>query len=128
MSEPAGNAPSHKPGCKIEYEPLSSDIFEIKVTGELGMGSVGSLDRVMKNIFDQGIYRVVLNLEGTYYIASSGIGIIVASQKAAAEFGGDLIVAAVNARVKQVFDLVGLQNVVRYASNTKDAVKLFKKK
>lgn len=127
MADAAGNAPAHKPGCKIEYEPLTSEIFEVRVTGELGMGSVNALDRVLRNIFDQGVYRIVLNLEGTYYIASSGIGIIVSGQREAAEYGGDMILTAVTPRVKQVFDLVGLQNVVRYASNTKEAQKLFKK-
>lgn len=114
-------------GLRIEYEPLSKDLYEVKLIGELGMGSVPSLDRVFKNIFDQNVFRLVINMEGTSYIASAGIGILVASSKTARENGGALILAGVTPRVRQVFDLVGLQQVVTFATDTKEAVKLAKK-
>lgn len=125
--QPAGQVPSSHAKLEIEYESLASDVYEIRMVGELGMGSVNSLDRVIKGIFEQGIYRIVINLEGTYYIASSGIGILIASTETARENGGDFIFAGMTPRVKHVFDLMGLGGSMRFAPNAKEALKMFKK-
>jgi anti-anti-sigma factor len=92
------------------------------------MGSVSSLERVFENIFEQGAYRVIVNLEQASYIASSGIGILVSSCKTAKDNGGDFILCSIMPKVKQVFDMVGLQNIVRYAQNTKDALRILNKR
>ncbi len=124
---PAGNAPSSNAKLEIEYEAVAADIYEVRLVGELGMGSVNSLDRVLKGIFEQGFYRLIVNLEGTYYIASSGIGVLIASMEIARENEGDLIFAGMTPRVKHVFELMGLAGTMRFAPNAKDALKLFKK-
>jgi anti-anti-sigma factor len=124
---PYSATPARQPELKIEYEPLAPDLYEVRLTGELGMGSVGSLDRVFKSIFDMDVYKIAVNMEALQYIASSGIGIITASAKTAKENDGELVLAAVQPRVRQVFDLVGLHRIIRFSDTLKDAVKLLKK-
>jgi anti-sigma B factor antagonist len=121
------SSPAGRQKLEIEYEPLSEDLFEVKLVGELGMGSVNSLDRVLKAIFELGVYRIIVNLEETTYIASSGIGVLLASNEVARENGGELVFVAMTPKVRQVFKLMGLGNSLRYADTSKEALKLLKK-
>ena len=125
MPELSGNSPQ-RARLEISHEPLTLNIYGITLVGELGMGSVLSLDRIIKSVFEQRIYRLVINLEGTYYIASSGIGILVASTEIARENGGEIVFAGVTVRVKHVFDLMGLGKTLRFSANTRDALKMLK--
>lgn len=127
MSQQPENLSSSAAKLEIEYTALSSDTYEVRLVGELGMGSVPSLDRVFKKIFEEKVFRIVVNLEGTHYIASSGIGLLVATTQMARENGGDFILAGMTPRVKHVFELMGLGGTVRFAPSVKEALKLFKK-
>ena len=125
---PAGA--SIPPGAKkleIEYKTIASDIYEVRLSGELGMGSVLSLDRVFKKIFEEKIFKIVVNLEATHYIASSGIGVFLATTEAARKNGGEVFLAGATPRVRHVFELMGLTGTLNFSPSVKDAVKSFKK-
>jgi anti-sigma B factor antagonist len=112
---------------EIQMEQITKDTYEIKLVGELGMGSVNSLDRVIKSIFEQGIYRIIIDLTGMYYIASSGLGILSASTELAREKGGEFIFVGVIPKVKHVFELVGMTRILKFAATEKEGLELLKK-
>jgi anti-sigma B factor antagonist len=111
----------------IEVIPVVAGVLELKLTGEIGMASANSLNQVIKQAFDQSVFRMIVNLSGVYYIASTGMGILISSASIAKEKGGEFIFAGASDRVKHVFDLMGLLKVLRFTTNSDEALKIFKK-
>jgi anti-anti-sigma factor len=61
--------------------------------------------------------KVLLNMEKTNYIDSSGIGWLVICHRHFAGAGGQLILHSVPARVFQVLELIGLPKVMHIAQD-----------
>lgn len=103
---------------------LGPRIVEIRITGEIGLGSVPSLDRVIRQFLDAGHYRIIFNLQDTQYIASTGIGCLIGAAEVARERGGGVAIAAVRDPVRHTLELMGLQRIIRFAANPAEAAAL----
>jgi stage II sporulation protein AA (anti-sigma F factor antagonist) len=114
-------------GPEIEYHLLSPGVYEVRLVGELGMRSVQGMERVFRTIFEQGVFHIVVNMEDTDYIASSGIGVLLNSSETARAKGGEMVLMRVSPRVKRVFDLMGLTPALRFVADTKEALRCLKK-
>jgi anti-sigma B factor antagonist len=111
----------------IEYQPVETQVYTVRLIGELGMASVRTLVDVIDNVFAKGVSRIMLDLSDTTYIASSGIGIIIASTESARARGGDLILVGATSRVRHVFRLMGLDCLLRFADTPAQAMSWMKR-
>lgn len=64
--------------------------------------------------------RIVLDLSGLEFIDSFGLGVVVGGLKRARAHGGELVVAAGDGRVRHVFEVTGLDAVVRITDRVAD--------
>lgn len=65
--------------------------------------------------------RVVIDLEGTAFIDSSGLGALVSGLKTARHAGGDLRLAAAGEQVRTVLSLTNLDRILRPHPSVADA-------
>lgn len=87
-------------------------IAVLEVCGELDLHAGQSL-RAAFNEFDTVHVRdVVMDLTGAAFLDSSALGIIIAIYKRIRDAGGVLRVVSPDRRVRQIFELTGVEKVV----------------
>lgn len=82
-------------------------------TGRLNMVAAPALRKQLHGIVDAGSSRVVVDLSGTEFIDSSGLGALISGLKVARQAGGDLRIAAPTHQVCTVLELTNLNRVLR---------------
>jgi anti-sigma B factor antagonist len=97
----------------VQFEVESKDSYtEVTGTRRLNMVSAPRLREVIAETIAAGNNRIVINLDGTEFMDSSGLGALIGCLKMARQAGGDLRIAAVQRQVKMVLELTGMDRVL----------------
>ena len=103
----------------------------LTVAGRLDAATAPQLRQQIESLFDQGRYRIVLDLAGLEYIASLGLRVLIEARKRARDRkltdpeGGDIRIANLPQRIKEVFDLTGFTSLFEIYPDTLEAVGSF---
>ena len=95
----------------LSYE-VKESYAEIKAAGRLNMVSAPKLREMVADVIAEGTSRIVVNLEDTAFMDSSGLGALIGCLKAARLAGGDLRIAAVQPQVQMVLGLTSMDKVL----------------
>ena len=112
---------------KVEGNALEADIHEIRLTGSLDWSNFAKVETAIEDLFKKKIYKLVINLKNCRYISSAGFGCFISSLDTAMKHGGDIVFASTPAEIQDVFNILGLSKILRFADDTKAAVAQFKK-
>ncbi len=96
---------------EFSYE-VKESYTEVKADGRLNMVSAPKLREFITDVIAGGSNRVVINLEKTAFMDSSGLGALIGCLKAARQAGGDLRIATVQPQVKMVLQLTSMDKVL----------------
>ncbi|MDV6260314.1 STAS domain-containing protein [Rhodococcoides yunnanense] len=98
-----------------EYETHTVEGGAVVVTpqGRLNMVAAPGLRALLHKLAEDGQSRIVIDLSGTDFIDSSGLGALVSGLKAARQAGGDLRIATPSPQVETVLELTNLNRVLR---------------
>jgi anti-sigma B factor antagonist len=105
------------------------DLLEIE--GRMDAASAPQLKQQIEALFDQNRYRLVLDMSKLEYIASPGLRVLIEARKRARDWkltdleGGDVRIANLPPRIKEVFDLTGFTSLFEIYSGTVEAVGSF---
>lgn len=101
----------------------------LTVRGKLSSAEDQNFADEMKETFDLSKY-VVIDMSSLDYISSSSLGIIVSYHKKAQKIGGNLVIAGVNPRVKNLLEIIGFSKIFdvsrSWADTIDEAVKMLK--
>jgi anti-sigma B factor antagonist len=103
----------------------------LTIEGRMDAASAPQLKQQIDSLFDQGRYRLVLDLAGLEYIASPGLRVLIEARKRARDWkltdleGGDVRIANLPPRIKEVFDLTGFTSLFEIYNDTLEAVGSF---
>ncbi|MBK9943079.1 MAG: STAS domain-containing protein [Kouleothrix sp.] len=103
----------------------------LTITGRMDAASAPQLKQQIEALFEQGRYRLVLDLAGLDYIASPGLRVLIEARKRARDRkltdleGGDVRIANLPPRIKEVFDLTGFTSLFEIYDDTIEAVGSF---
>lgn len=89
--------------------------------GRLNMVAAPALRTAVELAVDGGSHHVVVDLAGTSFVDSSGLGALVAGLKKARQAGGDLRIAGAGEQVTAVLALTNLNRVLRPYTSVGDA-------
>ena len=109
----------------LETAELTPKIWCIRIQGEVDSSNLDRLKAAFDQIFTKKVYQVVINLEKTRYVASSGIGCIIGGFTTAIKNGGRLVMAAAPLQVMEVLNLIGLGGVLRFSKDELSALDHF---
>ena len=109
----------------LETAELTPTVWTIRIQGELDSSNLDRLKTAFDQIYSKKIYQIVINLEKTRYIASSGIGCLIGGFTTAIKNGGRMVMAATPLQVMEVFTLIGLRDVLRFAKDELSALDHF---
>jgi anti-sigma B factor antagonist len=98
---------------ELETEELGPATARVICSGRFNMTAAPDFRRFLEQILASGVERVVIDLENTSFIDSSGLGALIAALKKARQAGGDLRIAAPSEQVRMVLNLTNLDRVLR---------------
>lgn len=105
------------------------DLLELK--GRLDAASSPEFRDALESLFAEGRYRIVLDMSQLEYLSSPGLRVLIEGRKRARDLkltdleGGDIRIAAMPQRIKEVFDLTGFTALFEIYPNVLDAVGSF---
>jgi anti-anti-sigma factor len=103
---------------------MEEDIAILTIHGSIDAHGAPEFDGKMKEIMKK-TKKIVLDLSRLEYIATAGLGVLIASFNAAKSAGGDVIIACMTDKIKKVFDTMGFSKVLKSASAVAQAKLLF---
>lgn len=103
----------------------------LEVAGRIDAASAPALKQAIDKLFTDGRYRIVLDLARLEYISSPGLRVLIEARKRAREWkitdleGGDIRIANLPPKIKEVFDLTGFTMLFEFFDDTVAAVGSF---
>lgn len=105
------------------------DLLSLK--GRLDAAAAPQFRQQIESLFEQGRYRVVLDMSELEYLASPGLRVLIEARKRARDWkitdleGGDVRIANLPPRIKEVFDLTGFTALFEIYPDVTEAVGSF---
>src|SRR5438552_1406843 len=89
-----------------------------------------AVDEAVTNIvehgFDEGLYRIAVDLSGLDYISSAGAGVFIGTIGTAQDNDGNIVLLQPTPNVKEVFDLLGFSQIFTFKDSRDDAMRALK--
>ena len=102
----------------------TKDIHEIVVNGEIDASSSIHLDNALEKAFNN--YKsILINLEDLKYISSAGLGVFIARLEEMKEKEVKMVLFGLNDKVKNVFAILGLGELLTIKQDKQEALELF---
>ena len=97
----------------------------VEVVGRITSENASEFDAVLAELIDKGRYELVLDLSAVSYMSSAGLRALVGALRTCKRYSGDVRLANISDRVKEVLDLAGLASVFQTFDSQVDAVGSF---
>lgn len=114
------------PAFQILKEKLPDGIVILTVRGFLDAHTFEELEKTINDLFENGTFRLAVDLSGLDYISSAGAGVFIGAIGTAQENDGNIILMRPSPNVKEVFDLLGLSQIFTFKDSREEAVKALK--
>lgn len=108
---------------EIDYSLI---VFNLDIPNELTIDNSNDYWVLLKTFIEGGAQKILLNMENTECIDSSGMGMIINTTKSIRNSSGDLILACVSKEIMKVLDIVSLQEFIKVFKNEHEAVNYFR--
>ncbi len=109
---------------KINHKEVNTyDVLEL--SGELDAHTASQLENSLKKLIDQEKHQIIVNCKDLDYIASAGLGVFMAYIEDVRSLGGDIKLTNMNAKVYNVFDLLGFPTLYDILQEESDAIEKF---
>lgn len=105
----------------FETELVDEASVVVRPLGRLNLLAAPRLREIVAQSVQQGRVSIVVDLSGTTFLDSSGLGALVAGLKSARQAGGNLRIACLAPQVEMVLTLTNLDRVLRPYASVEDA-------
>ena len=103
----------------------SNGVAVIRVQGFLDAHTFEQLEEVIREVYDGGCFKLVVDLARVDYISSAGAGVFIGARSESQENGGDVVLLNPTEGVREVFELLGLTQIFKLAIDETAAVAAF---
>lgn len=95
----------------VEVIPFKTpDTVTLKPKGSVDSNTAGALESSFRQMIESGIYRIVVDLSGTDFISSAGLGLILGTVSTLRENGGDMILMKIPQGLADIFELMSVED------------------
>jgi anti-sigma B factor antagonist len=108
---------------QISAETASGGVHVLVVSGSIDFDAAPRLKSSIRSRLDEGGRHMVIDLSEADFIDSTAIGVLVATLKRLREEGGSLAVVCERANVRNIFEIVGLDDVIPLHRSRDDALR-----
>jgi len=92
-----------------------SDTWVLVVRGSVDYSNVTKLQEALDGLFAKGVFRIIFDMEQVSFIASAGFACLLRARDVVTEHGGGIVFAGTHSRVREIFDLLGITSILRFA-------------
>lgn len=110
---------------EFSLQTLDNGIEVIRPARRLNMVSAPRLSAVVGELIAAGHARIVIDLSGTEFMDSSGLGALVSCLKKTRQAGGDLRIAGPTQHIQTVFKLTNLDRILKTVPTAEIAAAAF---
>ena len=100
---------------------VTDGVAVIHCSGRLNMTEAPRLKQMVDTVVADDAPRIVVDLTGTPFVDSSGLGALIGGLKSARQAGGDLRIAGAGEQVLAVLGLTNLDRILRPYATVEDA-------
>ena len=98
----------------------------VRVEGYLDSSTFPQLQDRLSEFISEKNYRFVIDVEELNYISSAGLGVLMGMLQEVREHEGDLKMANMSTKIRNVFDMLGFSRLLRIYDSVDQAVEAFK--
>jgi anti-sigma B factor antagonist len=109
----------------VEEAAQNSAVSILRVSGYVDTTTSPDLERRLQALLREKRFHIVVDLASVEYISSAGWGIFISEIREIRENGGDLKLAGMIADVREVFDLLEFENILKAYADSEQAVASF---
>jgi anti-sigma B factor antagonist len=102
---------------------LIEDIPVISVSGKIDAVTSKELENALAGLIDKNRNFLIIDMEKVEYLSSSGLRVLMASKNKLKKKDGDLLLAALQPFVKEVFSLTGAMRFFSIYPGHREAIK-----
>ncbi len=102
-------------------ESEKSEVSEVRIDGVVDTNTAGELEETIDTLLNRERYRIIIDLAGVEYISSAGWGAIISKIRDIRNKQGDIILSGMVANVREVFELLEFDNLLKQFSSLDDA-------
>jgi stage II sporulation protein AA (anti-sigma F factor antagonist) len=107
-------------------ETILDDVSSIKLEGRFDANTSDAVEKFIRERIDKGRSRFVLNMKNVSFISSAGLRVvIIIARELRNQHQGDLHIAVLQPSVKRVFEISGLNNILKLFDDEQTATKAF---
>jgi anti-sigma B factor antagonist len=99
----------------------------VKVEGYLDSSTFDQLQEHLQSLIDANQYSIVVEFGQLNYISSAGLGVLMGMLKEVRRNGGDLKLANMSSKVRNLFDMLGFSRLIRIYPDCEQAIEAFVK-
>ncbi len=100
-------------------------ILILDLNGELDAHTASELEAALQKCREEANYHIVVNGKYLKYISSAGLGVFMAYIEEMREAGGDIKIAGLQAKVFNIFDLLGFPLLFDIVEEEQEAIRKF---
>jgi len=109
-------------------ETILNDVSRINLKGRFDANTSDSVEKFIRERIEKGRSQFVLNMENVSFISSAGLRVvIIIARELRNEHQGDLHIAVLQPSVKRVFEISGLNNILKMFDDEQTATTAFSK-
>lgn len=102
-----------------------SDVDVIEVSGSVDAGTAERFEQALLSLASGDQPQVVVDMAAISYMSSAGLRILLAAQRSARQKGGEVLLAAMQTNVQEVFSMVGFDALFRSFPDLEQALRTF---
>ena len=103
-------------------ESRSGQVVILHVVGKVHSGTAQELDKALGRQLGNHQYHLVIDMEQVPFISSAGLRSLLAADRTARVAGGQVVLAALQEPVRQVFDMSKLSNIFSLHDSVEKAI------
>lgn len=93
----------------------------MSIIGELDAYGALEVDKTIEKMLQKAHYNICIDCQELQYISSAGLGVFISYFELFQEKKGHLIFYNLNDKVKNVFQLLGLEKIMKITKNLEEA-------
>lgn len=110
---------------RIDVEDIDAGLQVLRLSGTLDGLTFMDLNKAMNTSVENGVDRIVLDMEEVDYTTSAGLRVILMGAKALKKKEGALVLFGMNSAVKEVFKLSGFDTMFKTFASENEALASF---